>query len=104
MTGRRADVSQPPAGKAHLPPASGQQVRSYAAELVLLAARYGIAALAFASPGRLRGHVVGDRDLFDVFEFQRAAADLPGAEVTVYSDGALRNQHVSPDLVTITSL
>ena len=31
-----------------------------------------------------------------MFEFQRAAADLLGAEVTVYSDGALRNQHVSP--------
>jgi hypothetical protein len=79
-------VSQPPAGKVHLPPASGQQVRSHAAERVLLAARYGITAMAFASPGRLRGHVAGDRDLFDVFEFQRAAADLPGAEVTVYSD------------------
>ena len=31
-----------------------------------------------------------------MFEFQRAPADLLGAEVTVYSDGALRNQHVSP--------
>jgi hypothetical protein len=60
--------------------------------------------LAFGSPGRLPGHAAGNRDLFDVLEFQRAAADLPGAEVTVYSDGALRNQHVSPDLVTITSL
>jgi len=38
-----------------------------------------------------------------VFEFQRAAGNLPGAEVTVYSDGALRNQHVSPDLATATS-
>ena len=39
-----------------------------------------------------------------MFEFQRAAADLLGAEATVYSDGALRNQHVSPDPVTVTSL
>jgi hypothetical protein len=39
-----------------------------------------------------------------MFKFQRAAADLLGAEVTVYSDGALRNQHVGPDLVTATSL
>lgn len=55
-------------------------------------------------PGRLRGHLADDRDLFDMFEFQRAAADLLGAEVTVYSDGALRNQHVSPDLVAATPL
>ena len=39
-----------------------------------------------------------------MFEFQRAAADLLGAEVTVYSDGALSNQHVSPDLVAATPL
>jgi hypothetical protein len=79
-------VSQPPAEPAHLPPASEQQVRSHAAELVQLAARHRIAALAFASPGRLHGHVADDRDLVDMFEFQWAAADLPGAEVTVYSD------------------
>jgi hypothetical protein len=85
-----------------LPPASGQQVRSHAAELVQLATRHGITALAFASSCRLRGHVAGDRDLFDMFEFQRAAADLPGAEVTVYSDVALGNQHIS--LVTAMSL
>jgi hypothetical protein len=47
--GRPADVSQPPAEPAHLPPASGQQVRSHAAELVQLAARHGITALVFAS-------------------------------------------------------
>ena len=39
-----------------------------------------------------------------MFEFQRAATDLLHAEVTVYSDGALRNQHVSPDLVAATPL
>ena len=39
-----------------------------------------------------------------MFEFQRAAADLLGAEVTVYSDGALINQHVSPHLVAATPL
>jgi hypothetical protein len=39
-----------------------------------------------------------------MFEIQRAAADLPGAEGTVYPDGALRHQHASPNLVTITSL
>jgi uncharacterized protein (UPF0548 family) len=94
-------VSQPLAEPAHLPPASEQQVRSHAAQLVALAARHGITGLAFASPGRLRGHVSADRDLF---EFQRAATDLLHAEVTVYSDGALRNQHVSPDLVTATPL
>jgi hypothetical protein len=88
-------VSQPLAGPAHLPPPPEQQVRSHSVGLVRLAARHGITALAFASPARLRGHVADDRDLFGMFEFQRAAADLPGAEVTVHSDGALRNQHVS---------
>jgi hypothetical protein len=39
-----------------------------------------------------------------MFEFQRAATDLLGAEITVYSDGALRNDHVSPDLATATPL
>jgi len=97
-------VSQPLAEPAHLPPASGQQVRSHAAELVQVAVRHGITAQAFASPGRLRGHVADDRDLSGMFEIQRAAADLPGAEGTVYPDGALRHQHASPDLVTITSL
>ena len=97
-------VSQPVAEPPHLPPATEQQVRSHAVQLVDLAARYGITHLAYASPGRLRGHVGGDRDLFDMFEFQRAATDLLGAEITVYSDGALANDHVSPDLAAATPL
>ena len=97
-------VSQPLAEPPHLPPATEQQVRSHAVQLVDLAARRGITHLAFASPGRLRGHVGADRDLFDMFEFQRAATDLLGAEVTVYSDGALANDHVSPDLAAATLL
>ena len=104
VTGRLAGVSQSLAEPVHLPPATERQVRSHAAELVELAARHGITALAFASPGRLRGHLADDRDLFDMFEFQRAAADLLGAEVTVYSDGALGNQHVSSNLVAATPL
>jgi hypothetical protein len=97
-------VSQPPAEPLALPPATEQQVRSHAGELIDLAARHGISGLGFASPGRLRGHVAEGRDLLDVFEFQRAATDLLGAEVAVFSDGALRNEHVSPDLVTATPL
>jgi hypothetical protein len=97
-------VSQPLAEPPHLPPATEQQVRSHATELVDLAARHGITHLAYASPGRLRGHVGHDRDLFDMFEFQRAATDLLGAEVALYSDAALRNDHVSPDLATATPL
>jgi hypothetical protein len=97
-------VSQPLAEPPHLPPATEQQVRSHAAPLVRLAARHGITHLAFASPGRLRGHIADDRDLFDMFEFQRAATGLLGAEVALFSDGALRNDHVSPDLATATPL
>ncbi len=97
-------MSQPLAEPHHLPPATEHQVRAYAADLVALAARHGITDLAFASPGRLRGHVADDRDLFDMFEFQRDATGLLGAEVALYSDGALSNEHVSPDLVTATRL
>ena len=79
-------------------------MRSKAVQLVALAARHGITHLAFACPGRLRGHVADDRDLFGMFEFQRAATDLLGAEVMLYSDGALGNDHVSPDLVTAAPL
>ena len=87
-----------------LPPATEQQVRAHAVELVDLAARHGITDLAFASPGRLLGHVAADRDLFDMFEFQRAASGLLGAEITVYSDGALANDHVSADLAAAEPL
>jgi hypothetical protein len=97
-------VSQPLAEPPHLPPATEQQVRNRARELVSLAARHGITDLAFASPGRLRGHVADDRDLFDMFEFQRAATSLLSAEVALYSDGALNNDHVSPDLAAAAPL
>ena len=97
-------MSQPLAEPPHLPPATEQQVRSHAAELIGLAARHGITDLAFASPGRLRGHIAEDRDLFDMFEFQRAATGLLGAEVALYSDGALSNEHVSADLAAATPL
>ena len=97
-------VSQPVAEPEHLPPATEHQVRAHAAELVGAAARHGITDLAFASPGRLRGHVSDDRDLFDMFEFQREATALIGAEVALYSDGALRNEHVSHDLVAASPL
>ena len=89
-------VSQPLAEPPHLPPATEQQVRANAAQLVHLAARHGITHLAFASPGRLRGHVADGRDLFDMFEFQRAATDLLGAEVRLYSDGAPGNDPLQP--------
>jgi hypothetical protein len=97
-------MSQQLAEPSHLPPATEQQVRSHAEQLIDLAARHGISHLAYASPGRLRGHVGEGQDLFDMFEFQRAATDLLGAEVTLYSDGALANDHVSPDLAAATPL
>jgi hypothetical protein len=88
-------VSQPLAELPHLPPAAEQQVRSHACQLVSLAARHGITDRAFASPGRLRGHVADDRDLFDMFEFQRAAPErVQGAAAacqlgTLFSDLAV---------------
>jgi hypothetical protein len=82
-------VSQPLAEPLLLPPATEQQVRSHAASLIAIAAQHGITRLAYASPGRLRGHIADDRDLFDMFEFQRAATSLLHADITMYSDGAL---------------
>lgn len=35
-----------------------------------------------------------------IFEFQSDAAGLPGTQVALYFDGALRNENVSPDLIT----
>jgi len=64
----------------------------------------GTASPAWPSPPPA-GSAAGDgRDLFDMFEFQRDATQLLGAEVALYSDGALANEHVSPDLVTATPL
>ena len=88
----------------HLPPATETQVRTFAARLVELAAQHGITELAFASPGRLRGRVDADHDLFDMFEFQRDATDLLRAEVALFSEGALTNDHVSPDLRASSAL
>lgn len=39
-----------------------------------------------------------------MLEFQRAATALLGADVALYSDGALANERVRPDLVTATPL
>lgn len=97
-------MSQPLIEPPQLPPATETQVRAHADRLVELAAKHGITQLAFASAGRLRGHVDDDHDLFNMFEFQRAAADLVGAEVTVFSDGALSNDNVSPDLRAASAL
>jgi hypothetical protein len=103
--GRYTDrVSQPLGEPPHLPPATEQQVRNHARQLVSLAARHGITDLAFASPGRLRGHVADDRDLFDMFEFQRAATSLLSAEIALHSDGALKNDHVRPGLAGVAAL
>lgn len=95
----RAGVEPP-----HLPAATEGLIRRHAGELVRLAQEHGLTEIAFASAGRLRAHVADDRDLWDVFEFQRAAIELLGADLAVYSDGALSNNNVSPDLVNARSL
>ena len=79
-------------------------MRSHAAELVELAAEHGVNELAFAGPGRLRGHVSPDNDPFAPITFQLAASDLLGAEVALFSDEVLHNANVSPDLVTASPL
>jgi 2-phospho-L-lactate guanylyltransferase (CobY/MobA/RfbA family) len=79
--------------------ATESQIRGAAAQLLALAERHGLSQVAFASPGRLRAQVDDDRDLADVFAFQREASDLVRARIDVFSDGALSNRHVSRDLV-----
>jgi hypothetical protein len=93
-------VAEPP----HLPPATELQVRGYAAQLVELAALHGITGLAFASAGKLLGQLDDAHDLFDMFEFQRAATELVGGEVILFSVGVLGNENVSPDLQSATPL
>jgi len=73
-------------------------VRRHTAQLRELAAGRGITELRFASAGRLLGRVSGDRDLFDVAEFEAAAIDLLRADVMLLSDAVLSNAHVSEDL------
>jgi hypothetical protein len=79
--------------------ATESQIRGAAAQLLALAERHGLSQVAFASPGRLRAHVDDDRDLADVVAFQREVSALVRARIDVFSDGALRNRHVSRDLV-----
>jgi hypothetical protein len=88
----------------HLPPATEQQVRSHGAQLVDLAARHGITDLAFASPGRLRGHVADHRDLFDTVESSAPppASSAPRSPCT--PTGRCANNHVSADLAAATPL
>jgi len=97
-------MSQTPVEPQVLAPATEVQVRSQAARLVALGRRHGLSELAFASKGRLRAHVDDARDFTDVFRFQREATALLGAEVRIFSDGALRNANVSPDLIAATLL
>lgn len=85
-------------------PATEVQVRAHAAALIELAAQHGITALAYASPGRLRGRVTDGFDLFDMFEFQRSASEFVGASVELFSEGALVNEHVSEDLRVASAL
>ena len=87
-----------------LPPATEEQVRSHAGALVELATEHRISELAFAGPGRLRGHVAADSDPFAPFAFQLAASELLGAEVALFSDEVLHNEHVSADLLAASPL
>lgn len=76
--------------------ASEALVRAHG-RLTKLAADGGITSLAYASlvacAAASKSH-----DLFDVFEFQRAATKLLCADVTLYSEGALSNDNVTSDL------
>lgn len=93
-----------PVAEPSLPPADEATVRARLRKLRTLAAEHGIADLRFASPGRLVGHVADDRDLFDVFAFQREAQRLLGADVELFSDAVSSQEHASPDLAAARPL
>jgi hypothetical protein len=93
-----------PRADAELPKADRARVVAHADQLRELAARHGITELRFASPGRLVGHVADDRDAIDVSTFEVEAADLLGAEASLYSDAVLNKANVSPDLVDAEQL
>ncbi len=48
--------------------------------------------------------VAADSDPFAPFAFQLAASELLGAEVALFSDEVLRNEHVSADLLAASPL
>lgn len=79
-------------------------MRAHVAHLCDVAARHGIAALRYASPGRLVGRVDATRDPLDVAAFDIEASELLGAVVMLFSDQVLSNPNVSPDLVTAYAL
>lgn len=87
-----------------LPKADRRLLAAHGQALRRLALRHGITELRFASPGRLVGHVAEDRDALDVSAFELAAADLLGAEASLYSDAVTGKPNVSPDLVAAAPL
>ncbi len=92
-------VSNPAVEPSTLPPADEAAVRAHREALRALAAQHGIGELRFASPGRLVGHVAEDKDALDTADFEIAARALLGAEIGLFSDRVLSEQHVSPDLI-----
>ena len=84
--------------------ASESLVRAHAAALTDLAAEFGVTVLRFASDGRLVGHLADDRDALDMAAFSAAAAELIGAELTLFSDAVVGKANVSADLVAAQPL
>lgn len=99
MSGMSISASSP-----DRPPADETLVREDTPELRGVAARHGITALRYASPGRLVGRVDPDRDSLDAAAFDIEATELLGAVVMLFSDRVLSKPNVSPDLVAAQSL
>lgn len=86
-----------------MPLPAKEQVRAYLVELVALGERRGITRL--ASRRRVDcAAMFRHRDLLDVFDFQRTAFEMLDAQIGVYSDGALANEHAIENLVTAAPL
>lgn len=97
-------MSQAPIEPPAPPLLDEQTARTNTQALHRVAARYGISALRFASPGRLVGHLDEDRDMGDMADFQIAVEDLLGRHADFFTDRVLRNSNVSADLVAARPL
>ena len=87
-----------------LTPAGPALLREHRAALVDLARHHGLSRLRVTGTGRLLVSIDGDHDYFDLFDFERAAAQLVGAAVEAVSDGVLRNPGPASELVAAEPL
>ena len=87
-----------------LPVANESVIRAHAAELIAMADTLGLANVRYASADRIVVTVTDHVEHLGEFRFAERASFMMGHQIRVYTDGALKNPGVSPDLVAATPL